>query len=243
MTKKMNADERKDLILAMTVNYYTKTVTPVSSAIISNCFPEDISSATIRNVFAELEEDGFLTHPHTSAGRVPTQCGYRYYVDHLMHEIQLLEDEKVKIKSEYEEKTGELEKLLEKTSQVISELTQYTSIISIDGSDDKLICRGTNFIVGYTDQDLTRIQNILTALEEKERLLAVLNKKLSHRVDILIGSEIPNVYIENCSIVISQYRIKNGMSGRMAVLGPTRMHYERVISALDYFTELMEEIY
>ena len=82
---------RKDRILAIVVGRYIKTVVPVSSQYITQEHDLDVSPATVRNILADLEEEGYLTHPHTSAGRMPTQRGYRYYVDHLMHEIQLLE--------------------------------------------------------------------------------------------------------------------------------------------------------
>lgn len=234
--------QRKDLILAITIDHYIESVTPVSSKYIAGRYPEELSTATIRNVLAELEQEGFLTHPHTSAGRIPTQMGYRYYVDHLMKEIKLLEDEKGRIKEEYKKQSLELDALLEKTSQVISDVTQYTSIISVDGWGNKLICHGTNYVVNYPDyQDVQKIKRILTALDEKERLLKVINQDLQKRVDILIGQEISCEEIEDCSLVISQYQTKEG-TGRMAVLGPTRMDYNRVVSALEYFSQLMKEI-
>src|SRR3990167_5524478 len=102
---------RKDKILGIVVNEYIKTVNPVSSGLIAQEHPLEISSATIRNILAELEEDGFLTHPHTSAGRVPTEKGYRYYVDNLMDEIQLLETEKLRIKNEYDMVSLQLDEL------------------------------------------------------------------------------------------------------------------------------------
>lgn len=235
---------RKDMVLAITVSQYIKTVSPVSSSFIVKEYSLDFSSATVRNILAELEQDGYLTHPHTSAGRVPTQEGYRYYVDNLMNEIQLLKEEKDRIKKEYDRQTLELEELLESVSKTISETTHYTSIISVDGWDNKLFCRGTNFVVGYPDyQDIKKIEDILAALDEKEKLLKIINRKLDKRIDILIGKELACAEISSCSLVISRYKTKNGPSGRIAVLGPTRMNYERVVSALDYFSELIEEIF
>src|ERR1044072_6295705 len=93
--------QRKDRILAIVIGQYIKTINPVGSHFITEEYKLDVSPATVRNILAELEEEGYLTHPHTSAGRIPTQRGYRYYVDHLMHEIQLLEGEKNRIQSEY----------------------------------------------------------------------------------------------------------------------------------------------
>ena len=76
---------RKGEILRITIDQYIATITPVSSARIAQMCALDLSSATIRNILAELEQEGYLTHPHTSAGRVPTQFGYRYYVDNFIN--------------------------------------------------------------------------------------------------------------------------------------------------------------
>ena len=236
-------EERKERILAITVDQYIKTVLPVSSSCIVQQDGVDLSSATIRNVLAELEEEGYLTHPHTSAGRVPTQQGYRYYVDHLMQEIQLLADEKAHIRAEYKRESAELDKLLERTSRVLSETTHCTSLVSVDGWGNRIFCQGTSFVVEYPDyQDIDKIRGILSALDEKERLLQLINKELEERTVIFIGKELECEDIDTCSLVVSRYQAKDGPSGRIAVLGPTWMDYKRVVSALDYFSDLIEEI-
>ncbi|MGE0268858.1 MAG: heat-inducible transcriptional repressor HrcA [Candidatus Omnitrophota bacterium] len=234
---------RKDRILALTIAHYIQTVTPVSSTFISNVYPIGLSSATIRNIFAELEEEGFLTHPHTSAGRIPTQKGYRYYVDNLMNEINLLEEEKKRIKNEYDKQSLELDNLLDQTSRVLSNITSLTSIISIDGQEHQIFLRGANHVVQYPDyQDIEKIKSILKALDEKEQLLLLINQKLREKVNIYIGQEIALAEMNTCSLVITTYRTKTGPTGRMAILGPTRMNYERVVSTLEYFTNLIEEL-
>jgi transcriptional regulator of heat shock response len=234
---------RRDTILGIAIHRYIKTTNPVSSAFIAEEYPDEISSATIRNVLADLEKDGFLTHPHTSAGRVPTHKGYRYYVDHLMREIQLMESEKQRIHQAYLRQTRELELLLDKVSLAISDMMNYTGIVSIDGSDSQLICRGTGFVVNYPDvNDLQKISQILRALEEKESLLKLINKKLAKHIEVLIGSEIDNPGITDCSMVISEFRTQKGQRGRIAVLGPMRMNYERVVSTLDYLTRILATI-
>ncbi len=238
---------RKDQILRTAIDQYITTVTPVSSARIAQKCSLDLSSATIRNILAELEREGYLTHPHTSAGRVPTQVGYRYYVDNFINEIQILEEEKKRIKEEYHRETFKLEALLDKTSRVLSNLTHYTSIISMDGWDNKIFYSGTSFITGYPDyhdvnKDIAKIKNILSVLDEKEQLLEVINRTLAKKIDVLIGQEMECSDIEGCSLVVSQYTSRQGASGRIAVLGPTRMDYSRVVSALEYLSDLMEEV-
>jgi len=238
---------RKNEILRITIDQYIATVTPVSSARIAHNCSLDVSSATIRNILAELEEEGYLTHPHTSAGRVPTQNGYRFYVDHFVNEIQLLEEEKERIKAECQRHNAELEVLLEVTSKILSDTTHYTSIVSVDGWDNKMFYSGTSFIMGYPEyndiqKDIAKVERILAALDEKERLLEVINRRLAKKVDILIGREIQWSDIDGCSLVVSRYKSKKGPSGRIAILGPTRMNYNRAVSALEYLSGLMEEV-
>jgi transcriptional regulator of heat shock response len=243
MTRKTDYQERKDKVFGIVVEEYIKTISPVSSGFIASEYHLDLSPATIRNILAELEEEGYLTHPHTSAGRIPTQLGYRYYVDYLMQEIQLLEEEKQRIKAEYHKSVLELEALLEKTSEVISDLTHYTSIISVDGLPYKVFYHGTQHVVEYPESvDLVKVRNILQALEEKARLLQIINRDLERKVKIYIGHETSYSEIENCSLAVTGYTVENGPSGRIAVLGPTRMDYERVVSTLDYISDLMSEL-
>ena len=84
---------------------------------------------------------------------------------------------------------------------------------------------------------------ILSALEEKEDLLKVINENIEDRINILIGSEISCESVDSCSLVISKYKMKNGPTGKIAILGPTRMHYDKVVSTLDYVSEMMQEVF
>lgn len=240
-TRKNDIQQRKDRILAIVVSQYIREVSPVGSQVITDRYKLEVSPATVRNILAELEEEGYLTHPHTSAGRVPTPKGYRYYVDHLMNEIQLLEEEKRHIESECRRYRNQIEMLMEKTSQALSDLTHYTSIISIDGWDSKIILKGTSYVVGYPEEaDILKIQAILRILEEKERLLALINRDLEKRIGIYIGHEMALKEMDSCSMAVSRFK-KDGLSGRIAILGPTRMQYDRVVSALDYISAILSK--
>src|SRR4051812_21540516 len=118
-SRKNDFQHRKDRILGIVIGQYIKTVSPVGSQFLTDQYKLDVSPATVRNILAELEEEGYLSHPHTSAGRMPTSRGYRYYVDHLMSEIQLLEEEKRTIETECHRYRHQLDQLMEKTSQAI----------------------------------------------------------------------------------------------------------------------------
>ena len=241
---RIDPQERKDSVLAIVVSHYIKTESPVSSAFIAEEYPHDVSSATVRNILAELEEDGFLTHPHTSAGRLPTERGYRYYVDFLMHEIVLLEEERRRVQREYEQGLKELEALMEKTTEIVSELTHCTSIVTIDGAPRYFALRGTNYLVQAVGvYSIEKMALILKALEERERILELIRRDIDRRIKIYIGQETAcGLAFEDCAMAVSRFETRLGLTGRIAVLGPTRMDYQRVVSALEYVSELIHEM-
>jgi len=126
----MGLSSRKKEILQAVVTDYIKMAQPVGSRTISRRYQVGLSPATIRNDMADLEEMGYLLQPHTSAGRIPTQKGYRYYVDELMETADLEESEKDKIKQVYEfEKMREIEEIIKYTTNLLSSLTNYTSLV------------------------------------------------------------------------------------------------------------------
>ena len=99
--KNQSLNEREQSILHHVVHNYIQTAIPVGSRYISKHFESSLSAASIRNVMADLEELGFLSHPHTSAGRVPTDLGYRFYIDYLMEMQQLGDVSDVKVEVDF----------------------------------------------------------------------------------------------------------------------------------------------
>ena len=119
-------DDRKRKILQAIVEEYIESAEPVSSGSLVKAL--NCSSATIRNEMAELEQEGYLDKPHTSAGRIPSQQGYRYYIDELLTEDKLTLREITYIKEKLETKVNELEDLTKIATTTISEITHYTTI-------------------------------------------------------------------------------------------------------------------
>ena len=119
-------DDRKRKILQAIVEEYIESAEPVSSGSLVKTL--NCSSATIRNEMAELEQEGYLDKPHTSAGRIPSQQGYRYYIDELLTEDKLTLKEITYIKEKLEIKVNELEDLTKIATTTISEITHYTTI-------------------------------------------------------------------------------------------------------------------
>ena len=240
MVRNVDYETRRRAVLAATINRYIKDALPVSSEDIAKNF--DLSSATIRNIFVELEDTGYLTHPYTSGGRIPTDKGYRYYVDSLLSQIELLDEEKECIVKEYERKTRRLEDVLDKTSEIISMVTHYAGICSFLDWKDKFFYKGISFILEQPEfHHIDRIRLLLKIFEEKELLLNIINRDFREKVKIYIGKELDCAEIEECALVISSYCIKSQPKGRIAVLGPKRLEYKHIIPALEFISEVLTE--
>jgi heat-inducible transcriptional repressor len=121
--------ERKLKVLSAIIHHYVKTAKPVGSNVLIEEYGIELSPAAVRNVMAELEKDDFLTHPHTSAGRVPTDKGYRTYVDSIAKLQQFAIEEEERLRIEHEKKTKEIEIVLSETSRILSGLSQYTGFV------------------------------------------------------------------------------------------------------------------
>ena len=123
----MQMDDRKIKILETVIRNYLETGEPVGSRTISKYTDLNLSSATIRNEMADLEEMGYITQPHTSAGRIPSDLGYRFYVDNMMKEkIKEVED----LKGDLLEKQDRMDQILKQAARVLADQTNYTSLIS-----------------------------------------------------------------------------------------------------------------
>ena len=143
--KKEDLDERKKKVLQAIVEEYINTAEPVSSGSITKGYGLDYSSATIRNDMAQLENIGFLDKPHTSAGRVPSAEGYRYYVNELLKEDNLTLEEIKYIQNKLKIKVNEIEDLTKVATTTLSEITHYTTV-AVGPKADKQIIEEIKFV-------------------------------------------------------------------------------------------------
>ncbi len=143
--KKKDLDERKKKVLQAIVEEYINTAEPVSSGSITKGHGLEYSSATIRNDMAQLESIGFLDKPHTSAGRVPSAEGYRYYVNELLKEDNLSLEEIKYIQNKLKIKVNEIEELTKVATTTLSEITHYTTV-AVGPKADKQIIEEIKFV-------------------------------------------------------------------------------------------------
>ncbi len=331
-------DPRKLRILEAVVQDYVNTTRPVGSERIIEVYNPGCKSATVRNELAELVDLGYLIQPHTSAGRIPTDLGYRYFVDQLMQPPGALspEDEKL-ARTSLKGSVNEIEAILQITCKTLSALTSYASIATAPVTDSirlrrlylthasprhilavalfstgavehrlievesapadstlvlvanvineqaadqnledverllrvlempssllhlaavkgRVVTAITQLITSIVDrrvyfqgayqlmrqpefQDVQRLENLLTALEKRSALFKVLRRSLAgYDVTIHIGSENPYEPMQTCTLITRPYRIGDRHAGFIAVLGPTRMHYQRTISAVNFMS-------
>lgn len=127
--------ERHKTILESLIRQYIAQAAPIGSRTLSRSTDLHLSPASIRNIMSDLEEMGFIMQPHTSAGRVPTEKGYRYYVDVLMQVQRITQEEQERIRREYASRETEVSAVLRQTTRLITALTRKPSLISVPRRD------------------------------------------------------------------------------------------------------------
>ncbi len=183
-------DPRKERILRVVTDDYIKSAEPIGSRTIARKHKLGLSPATIRNEMADLEESGYLKQPYTSAGRIPSHRGYRYYVNVLMEQKELTEEELAYIESEFASKAFEHQSLLHQTVKILAQLTKYPSLILTPRLNEikfrhiQLIPLDNTCILLLVVTDTGFIENKLVEVfvpftpEDLNRVSAFLNSKL-----------------------------------------------------------------
>ncbi len=330
---------RQQLILSVIVDDYVQSAEPVGSRTLSKHEHFHLSAATIRNEMADLEQLGYLDQPHASAGRIPSQKGYRYYVDHLSSEGRL-DGETVRALQElFRQRMDEWERVAQQTSTVLSQLTQYTTIVlgphihqerikqiqliplggakavailvtdagqvasrQVQLSDDipaeqvavmvhllnqrltgtplfrfgslmykelaseignvlehyedallvldelaKVVNENQRVFVGGTTnilsqpefRDVDKVKPLLEMLEQPDWVPAVMSLQPKAGVEVRIGMENGLPTLQSCTVISATYTVAGVPVGSVGVIGPTRMHYDRVIRILDYASQVL----
>ncbi len=341
----MELEERKLKILQAIIRTYLETGEPVGSRTISKYSDLNLSSATIRNEMSDLEEMGYILQPHTSAGRIPSDKGYRLYVDTMLDDkAQEVHD----MKAELTEKAGKIDDLLKRVAKLLAVNTNYATMVSgpryaskkvkfiqltlvdersllvvivldnnvvknkmihmEDSMDQETLLR-LNFIMNTTlngldvmDMNLAVIQKIkeqmgahnsvidsvleiigsaltededleiytsgatnilkypeladksnaaqiLSAFEEKKDLNEWIEQEPvgqnddNHAIQVYIGGETQVESMKDCSLVTATYRIDDGVYGKVGIVGPKRMDYDKVVATLQSMMEQLDDIF
>lgn len=336
-------DDRKKKILSAIIRNYLESGEPVGSRTISKYTDLNLSSATIRNEMADLEELGYIIQPHTSAGRIPTDKAYRLYVDNLMEE----KDKEIEeLKGILLETEGKMDTMLKNVAKVLATNTNYATVVSapqvrgsklkfiqlskvsdkqilavivVEGNviknnlmdvsdvlDDETLLKlnillnthlnglsleeislgmitnlkqqagihsdivgevldavadaikadedleiytsGTNNIFKYPElADNAKASELINTFEEKEIFSKLANDNLGKEnntgIQVYIGEESNLQAMKDCSVVTTTYELGDGMKGSIAIIGPKRMDYEKVVGSLKTMMEEFDKAY
>jgi transcriptional regulator of heat shock response len=239
--------DRRQMILRALVEEYVEFAIPVASRTIVDNYNLNVSSATVRNDLSYLEDSGYILQPHTSAGRIPTDAGYREFVDEIIDEVSDSDD------AEYESRVSEIRKsadtidrMLEDLSAEIARLTHCLSIIAPDCDSDEhraIAKRGITSIMRQPEfRESSTLLPLMEILEDNTVLFKALSdKSTSGEIQIRIGEENANEHLRGVSVVTASFG-EEGSGGVVAVIGPTRMNYSDVIKAVSLATDVLKEV-
>ncbi|HVX24378.1 MAG TPA: transcriptional regulator [Candidatus Saccharimonadales bacterium] len=231
--------ERQKQILNAIVEQYAEVASPVGSSLMAKVF--NVSSATIRAEMAELERLGYITQPHTSAGRIPTDKGYRFYVNNLSQtDVPLLPSagRAEKALASRVQQAGAPERMIRNAVETLAELTHNLGLATIG---NQLYMSGLSNLFGQPEfMNAMQVQQIAGLLDNLEPWLreAALNETLS----VYIGQENPIGRSAGATLIISRFRSPFSDQSYIGTLGPTRQQYRDVMNLVSRAGRELEEV-
>ena len=260
---KNDLSERKKLILKSIVEAHIKLGEPVGSKYLTQEAKIPYSSATIRNEMAELEELGYLEQPHTSAGRIPSELGYRFYVDTLVYQYDMSNKEVNELEKLLNVKKNEIDKILEKATQVASAITNYTAlslrprpssisirkyetvyldshnliIVMIASLHDTVKTKNVKLSFGVSSEDVAHLSRVLN-----ENLAGVSIEQINISVIMKMEKELPQCPELISVVVKSIYEAMNELGSEIKFEGVNRLLQYPEYSNLDKLQKMISTI-
>lgn len=230
--------DRQKQILSAIVEQYAEVAVPVGSSLLAKAFK--VSSATIRAEMAELERTGYIQQPHTSAGRVPTDKGYRFYVNHLTAEKELSAPERrgERALAARVQDGAAPERAIRNAVDTLVELTHNLGLATIG---NQLYMSGLSNLFGQPEfMHANQVQQVARLLDNLEPWLreAAPNQPLS----VYIGSENPIGRSAGCSLIISKFNSPYSERSYIGILGPTRQSYRDVMNLVHRAGVALEDV-
>lgn len=237
----MELTERQKDILYAVIEEYAETASPVGSVTLAKLF--DVSPATIRAEMARLEGFGLIAQPHTSAGRVPTDAGYRYYVNSLEDIDPILDEEKPLSRSAHalEVRVSSQSRIDAAIRGAVDSLVELTGNLGLATIGDQLYLAGISRLFTQPEfLDTSRVQAVAKLLDNLEPWLR--EAAPGEALNIFIGHENPIGKNSEVSLIISKFRSQYSDNSYIGVLGPTRQNYSRVMSLVRHAGSMLENL-
>lgn len=228
-------NDRQKLILSAVVQEYVNTAEPVSSAQIAETCDLGVSPATIRNDMAALKDSGFLRQPHTSSGRVPTEEGYRFYLETLRFakrrsEVHKALREAIRVSSDPRA-------LMQDIAQALVQLSGETAVMSLDSEWNKTA--GVSNLFQKPDfNDVETLRSLSTVVDKFDSTMREVFDQVDRDTQVWIGKE--NPFGKQVATVMVKYRLPNGAIGVLGLVGPMRMDYHKNMRLLNEVKRLLE---
>lgn len=226
--------DRQNNILQAIVEQYAEVASPVGSSLLAKVF--NVSSATVRAEMAELERKGYIKQPHTSAGRIPTDKGYRYYVNHISEQENKSSSNRAE-KALTTRANGVPEMAIRNTVDTLVELTHNLGLATIG---EQLYMSGLSNLFGQPEfMNSGQVREVASLLDNLEPWLkeAAPNEPLS----VYIGQENPIGRSAGCTLIVSKFSSPYSDQSYIGVLGPTRQSYKDVMSLVRRAGRALEE--
>jgi len=226
-------NDRQIAVLSAIIEEYTRTGLPIGSKYLSDTYIHGVSPATIRHDMGVLEEEGFLYQPHVSSGRIPTDKGYRYFVESIMQNRELDRNEQLQMQKELLQLRAKNVRMARTTAKLLSALSGNVGVSGIIDREEFYEFGLRRLLEEKHDKDeLCQLAEALDYIDEKIDVL--LDGMKDGDTKIYIGDENPIHEISGYSMVVSPYKNKEGERGIVAVIGPKRMQYERNKSIVEF---------
>lgn len=236
MDELQNENSKYIDLLTRIVHEYIVSAHPVGSLFLAEKYRLPMSSATIRNAMALLEEEGYMYQPHASAGRIPTEEGYRVYIRY-MKPVRASKRQHEVLEEIWRRETAQFEQRVKKLAKALSSLCGEIVFVAFD--------RDTVFYTGLSSlsekpefenrEMIARLSSVVDSLDETVRELF---DQIGDEPEILIGKK--DAVSELCSAILISYRA-GPHKGIVGILGPSRMHYARNVTLLKETKSLIEE--
>lgn len=228
--------DRQQKLLAAIVEQYAEVAAPVGSSLLAKAF--NVSSATVRAEMATLERKGFIKQPHTSAGRIPTDKGYRHYVNNLSEDRAEKTSRQAYAIERQINDSGEAEQAIKNAVQALASATDNLSIgiwnNRVYQSGLSSLFSQPEFFGGVEAQEIARL------VENLPELIDQIYED-NNRITVYIGRENPIFKSAGASSIIGRVKTPGGQSF-VGVVGPTRQNYSQVVGLVDYVSRSLERV-
>jgi len=231
-------NERQQNLFKLIVSEFTKSALPVGSKFIASSGKFKLSPATIRNEMVELENQGLISHPHTSAGRIPTQKGYEYFVENFITDIELNQKQKDFLDKTVKSFKDFKPQACKEIAKGVSEFTNGAVFVAF--SDNDFYYTGLSNLFSQPEFEQHQlVYSLSRVIDHLDNVIKKIFNNINHDVEIYIGSN--NPFSADCSSLVTKFGNKDNQ-GILGIIGPTRMDYQNNVSLLKYSQQLINNL-